>query len=231
MDQGIGRLIAELKQAGKYENTLIIYISDNGAPFPGAKTTLYDVGMELPCIVRMPGRHHPGATQDAMVTWADIAPTILEVAGVRWNRLDMDGRSFRAGLDGEPLHGWDEVYASHTFHSIMMYYPMRVVRTREYKLIVNLASPLTFPNANDLIHSPTWISAGRRPEHVLGLRSIDGFLHRPKFELYDVQHDPDEVHNLADDPAHHAVKDELTAKLKAWQAATKDPWLFKWNYE
>jgi N-sulfoglucosamine sulfohydrolase len=231
MDQGIGHLIEELRQAGKYESTLIIYISDNGAPFPGAKTTLYDVGMELPCIVRTPGRRHPGAIQDGMVTWADIVPTILDVAGVRWNPADMDGHSFRAGLDGTPLRGFDEVYASHTFHSITMYYPMRVVRTARYKLIVNIASPLPFPNANDLIHSPTWIGAEHRSDKMLGLRSIEQFLHRPKFELYDIQTDPDEIHNLADDPAHQAIKSELTVKLKAWQTVTQDPWVYKWNYE
>jgi N-sulfoglucosamine sulfohydrolase len=66
---------------------------------------------------------------------------------------------------------------------------------------------------------------------MLGLRSIEQFLHRPKFELYDIQADPDEIHNLADDPAHQAIKSELTAKLKAWQTATQDPWVYKWNYE
>lgn len=231
LDQGVGKLVEELKQAGKYDSTLIIYISDNGAPFPGAKTTLYEVGMELPCIVRLPGRQHPGAVQDGMVTWADITPTILDVAGVAAKPEDMDGRSFRAGLDGEPLRGWTEVYASHTFHGVTMYYPMRVVRTEQYKLIVNLASELTFPNANDLIHSPTWISAVQRPDKMLGRRSIEQFLHRPRFELYDLTRDPDEIHNLADDPAHQAIKADLTAKLKAWQAATKDPWLHKWSYE
>lgn len=231
MDQGIGRLIEELKATGKYESTLIVYISDNGAPFPGAKTTLYDVGMELPCIVRAPGRRHAGALQDAMVSWADLAPTILDVAGVAWKPEDMDGRSFRAGLDGETLRGWDEVYASHTFHGITMYYPMRVVRTAQYKLIVNFAYPLQFPNANDLIHSPTWIGAERGGTGMLGVRSIEQFLHRPKFELYDVQGDPDEIRNLADDPGHAAVKRQLLEKLKAWQRTTRDPWAHKWSFE
>jgi N-sulfoglucosamine sulfohydrolase len=231
LDQGVGRLLEVLKAAGKYENTLIIYISDNGAAFPGAKTTLYDVGMRLPCLVRAPGRQHPGAVQDAMITWADLTPTILDVAGVTAPKGDFDGRSFRAGLDGARLTGWDEVYASHTFHEITMYYPMRVVRTRQYKLIVNFASELTFPSALDLIKSPTWISASESPGQRLGRRTIAEFLHRPKFELYDLEQDPDEVRNLADQPATQAVKAELLEKLKAFQAATIDPWLRKWSYE
>lgn len=230
LDQGVGRLIEILKAAGRYETTLIIYISDNGAAFPGAKTTLYDVGMRLPCLVRSPGRQHPGAIQSAMVTWADLAPTILEVAGVPAPAGSFDGRSFRAGLDGAALRGWDEVYASHTFHEITMYYPMRVVRTRRYKLIHNLANALTFPSALDLIKSPTWISA-LQAGGKLGRRPMEEFLHRPKFELYDLESDPDEVFNLADEPAQQKLKAELIEKLKAFQAATKDPWLRKWDYE
>lgn len=231
LDQGVGRLIEILKQTGKYESTLIVYISDNGAAFPGAKTTLYEVGMRLPCLVRSPGRQHPGAVQDAMITWADLTPTLLDVAGVPAAGTKFDGRSFRAGLDGAPLSGWDEVFASHTFHEITMYYPMRVVRTRHHKLICNFASELTFPSALDLIKSPTWISASETPGRMLGRRSVEQFLHRPKFELYNLDRDPNEVVNLADDPAQQKLKASLLEKLKTFQAATNDPWFRKWSYE
>ncbi len=231
LDQGIGRLIEILKKSDQYENTIILYISDNGAAFPGAKTTLYDCGMKLPCIVRMPGRARGGVTQDAMITWADIMPTLLDVADVRLENYEMDGRSFRSALDGRRVEDWDEVFASHTFHQITMYYPMRVVRTRDYKLIHNLASGLTFPSARDLIQSPTWISVERSGSGMLGRRSVDQFLHRPKFELYDLRKDPDEIVNLADDPALSEIKAQLISKLKAYQSATRDPWISKWNYE
>ncbi len=231
LDQGIGRLIEILKATGRYESTLIIYITDNGAAFPGAKTTLYDPGMRLPCIVRMPGRKHPGAVQDAMITWADLTPTLLEFAGAKVDPAAFDGRSFRDGLDGAALPGRDEIYASHTSHEITMYYPMRVVRTRRYKLIHNLAHELTFPSALDLIKSPTWISAAESSEKRLGRRSVEQFLRRPKFELYDLERDPEEVVNLADAPAQQKLKAELIEKLKAFQTATKDPWVRKWSYE
>ncbi len=231
LDQGVGRLIAILKETGHYENTLIVYISDNGMAFPGAKTTLYEPGMKLPCIVRSPGRQHPGGTQAAMISWADLTPTLLEVAGVPASPAAFDGRSFRAGLDGGALPGWDEVFASHTFHQVTMYYPMRVVRTRDYKLIHNLAHPLTFPFARDLIESPTWISVVKAGGATFGERKIADFLHRPEFELYDLARDPGELHNLADDPAQQARKQELIARLRAFQAATKDPWMHKWIYE
>jgi N-sulfoglucosamine sulfohydrolase len=231
LDQGVGRLIALLKSAGRYESTLIVYLSDNGAAFPGAKTTLYDPGMRLPLLVRAPGRQRPGSVQSAMVSWADLTPTLLDVAGVPVPASEFDGRSFRAGLDGGELAGWDTVFASHTLHEVTMYYPMRVVRTRRHKLIVNLAHALTYPSALDLLQSPTWISVTKAGGSVFGRRPIEQFLHRPRFELYDLERDPDEIANLADDPAQQAVKFELLARLKAFQAATKDPWLRKWDYE
>jgi N-sulfoglucosamine sulfohydrolase len=231
LDQGVGRLIAILKAAGKYESTLILYLSDNGAAFPGAKTTLYEPGMRLPLLVRAPGRKNPGAMQPAMVTWADITPTLLDVAGAAVPAGEMDGRSFRAGLDGAALNGWDEVYASHSFHEITMYYPMRVVRTRRYKLIHNVASALAFPFALDLIKSPSWISVTQAGGTRFGVRTIAAYRHRPAFELYDLERDPDEVVNLADVAAHRRLRDELIEKLKAFQAATRDPWVRKWSYE
>jgi N-sulfoglucosamine sulfohydrolase len=231
LDQGVGRLIEILKAAGKYDSTLVLYLSDNGAAFPGAKTTLYDPGTRLPFIARAPGRKNPGAVQDAMITWADLAPTLLDVAGVPAEEGAFDGRSFRAGLDGAVLSGWDDVYASHTFHEITMYYPMRAIRTRRYKLLLNLANELTFPSALDLIKSPTWISANESGGRMFGARSIEAFLHRPKYELYDLERDPNEVVNLADNPEHQALKAQLTEKIKAFQTATKDPWVRKWSYE
>jgi N-sulfoglucosamine sulfohydrolase len=165
-----------------------------------------------------------------MITWADLTPTLLDVAGIPARADAFDGGSFRAGLDGGELSGWDEVYASHTFHEITMYYPMRVVRTRRYKLIHNLASELKFPSALDLIKSPTWISVAESGGK-LGKRPLDQFWHRPKFELYDLERDPDEVINVADEAEHQSMKTRLLEKLKTFQAATKDPWVRKWAYE
>lgn len=231
LDQGVGQLIENLKATGKYDNTLIIYISDNGPAFPGAKTTLYDPGIRLPCIIRSPRQPKRGIVQDAMISWVDLAPTILDFVRASPPKEGFDGRSFRPALEGGKLKGWDEVYASHNLHEITMYYPMRMVRTRRYKLIWNIANGLTFPSALDLIESPTWISAEKSGTGKYGRRLITDFLHRPRFELYDLQHDPDEVNNLADDPASQSVKDELIARIKAFESRTRDPWINKWNYE
>ena len=82
VDQGLGRLIQHLKAAGVYENTLIIYMSDHGMAFPGAKTTTYDPGLNSPLIVRSPDVKKRGVVTNAMVSWTDITPTILDFAGI-----------------------------------------------------------------------------------------------------------------------------------------------------
>jgi N-sulfoglucosamine sulfohydrolase len=231
VDQGVGKLLDVLKQAGKYENTVVIYISDNGVAFPGAKTTLYEPGMNLPCIVRQPGQKNKGITCDALVNFADLAPTISDFAGALSGNNSFQGRSFKSVLEQEHPKGWDATYASHTFHEITMYYPMRVVRRRRYKLIWNIAHGLDYPFASDLWAASTWqatINAGRK---YYGKRTVDAYLHRPKFELYDLQNDPDEVKNLADNPQYEKVLEELKAELKAFQKRTNDPWILKWEYE
>ncbi|MBN1845264.1 MAG: sulfatase [Sedimentisphaerales bacterium] len=230
-DRGLAALMRILKDTGRWDDTLVIYISDNGIAFPGAKTTLYEPGMRLPCVVRDPFAAKRPVVTDAMISWADITPTILDFAGAVPEDYVFHGRSFRAVLEQEHPAGWDEVYASHTFHEITMYYPMRVVRTRRHKLIWNIAWGLEYPFASDLHDSATWQAVRRRGEIHYGRRTVDAYLHRPQFELYDLQADPHEINNLASDPAHAGILGALQDKLKAFQKRTQDPWILKWQHE
>jgi N-sulfoglucosamine sulfohydrolase len=230
-DSGLVRLIEILKESGRWDDTMIIYISDNGIAFPGAKTTLYEPGMRLPCVVRNPNARKKGVVTNAMVTWADITPTILDFAGAAVKEVEFHGRSFLSALEEEKPKGWDEIYASHTFHEITMYYPMRVVRTRKYKLIWNIAHGLDYPFSTDLWASKTWQDILKRGDKIYGQRSVEAYIHRPKFELYDLENDPHEIKNLADDPKHAGVLKELKDKIKAFQKRTGDPWILKWEYQ
>jgi N-sulfoglucosamine sulfohydrolase len=230
IDQGLGRLVQVLKEAGKWEETLFIYISDHGVAFPGAKTTVYEPGLRSPCIVRNPYLERRGLESNAMLSWVDLTPTICEFAGVP--PQPFHGRSFLCILGEENPAGWDEVYASHTFHEVTMYYPMRVVRGRRYKLIWNIAHPLPFPFATDLWAAPTWQDRYRLgPDALYGKRTVGAYIQRPRFELYDLEADPHEVRNLAAAPEHAALLAELEARLKLFQERTGDPWRSKWEYE
>ena len=252
VDQGLGRLMAILREAGRLDDTLIILTSDNGIPFPGAKTGLYEDGMRLPLIVRAPGQRHRGGECHAMISWVDFTPTILDFCGVsvpdappvrgvadegapgpraKPQKYTFHGRSWAGLWEQENPAGWDAVLASHTEHEITMYYPMRALRTRRYKLIYNLAHPLPYPFASDLWESATWQAARASGDSHYGRRLTADFLQRPKYELYDLENDPDEIHNLADDPAHAAVLAEMSAKVKVFQEKTGDPWVVKYTHE
>ncbi|WP_461111893.1 sulfatase family protein [Spirosoma jeollabukense] len=231
LDQGVGRLIDYLKDTGQYDNTVIIYLSDNGAPFPGSKTNVYEPGMRLPCIIKLPKPQRPGFVQDAMISWADITPTLLDMAGAQPTGLRQQGRSFKSIIEQDNVAGWDEVYGSHSLHEITMYYPMRVLRERRYKLIVNLAHSLSYPMALDLYQSFTWQDIIQTKQKQFGKRTVAAYLHRPRFELYDLQTDPDEIHNLAAKPAYQAKLTQMQAKLRRFQQQTHDPWIGKWVTE
>lgn len=231
IDQGIGRLLEILEASGKMENTVIIYISDNGIAFPGAKTTLYDPGIRLPLIVRTPWIKTTGVVNNAMVSWSDLTPTILDFAGIDPTTFYFHGRSFKGIVDDEYPEGWDKICASHTFHEITMYYPMRVVQDRRYKLIWNIAWQLPYPFASDLWASSTWQEIYRAGEVHFGKRTIDAFIHRPEFELYDMVQDPDELINLADDLLYSEIFEAMKNEIRNFQLRTRDPWLIMWENE
>jgi N-sulfoglucosamine sulfohydrolase len=230
-DSGLKRLIEILKSSGHWEDTLIIYISDNGIAFPGAKTNLFEPGVRLPCVVRDPRLGHQGATSDVMINYTDLAPSILDYAGVPFEKKDVHGRSFLNGLRNPDVPNRDEVFLSHTFHEVTMYYPVRVVRERQYKLVWNIANGLEFPFASDLYKSETWQAILKSGATHYGKRSINAYIHRAEFELYDLTNDPDEVVNLAADDDHVEILKRMQAKMKQYQKKTKDPWISKWEYE
>ena len=229
LDHGVGLVLQELDAAKKADDTLVIFLSDNGIPFPGAKTTLYDAGVHLPLIVRRPGQK-AGVVTSAMASWTDVAPTALEWAGVK-KPAEVPGRSLLPVLDAEKADGWDTVFASHQFHEVTMYYPMRMVRTRTHKYVLNLAPGLEYPHAADLWGSPTWQGILTRGDKMMGTKEVSAFLRRPREELYDLTSDPHELRNLAADPAHAKTREELRGKLAAWRKQTADPWLIKDRHE
>lgn len=117
------------------------------------------------------------------------------------------------------------IYGSHQFHEITMYYPMRMVRTRDYKLIHNLAHPLPYPFASDLFGSAMWQSLLQSKATMMGKRAVKDFLQRPEFELYDMRNDPEELKNLASDAKHEKTLKTLQTLLQNWRQETMDPWL------
>ena len=231
LDQGIGMILEELKKAGFQDNTLVIFISDNGPPFMNSKTTLFDAGTCLPLIVRCPGLG-PSVNPN-LVSYVDVLPTILEWSvgtAIKDFRLERSGKSFLGILGAtDELPEWDHVFGSHTFHESTNYWPTRYIRTRQYKYHRNIAWRLDFPFANDIYGSLTWedIRNAETSQKKIGERSLKDYFFRPAEQLFDLLEDPNEVRNLASDPKYADILESLRTRLEDWQRRTSDPWLFR----
>jgi N-sulfoglucosamine sulfohydrolase len=229
LDSGVGILLRELRDAGREQDTLVIYLSDNGRPFPGAKDNLYEPGLHMPLIIRSPERDKQGVRNGALVSWIDVPSTMLAWARVsppaRYRYAPLPGRSLLPILDQTDSAGFDRIFATHSFHEINQYYPMRSIRTRSHSYFLNLEPSLAVPVASDVALSPSWKAISGTPGAKLGKRTLEAFTHRPSEELYELKSDPDEVINLVADPAHTAVLADLRKQVEDWRAATHDPWL------
>jgi N-sulfoglucosamine sulfohydrolase len=224
LDDCVGAVLAELDARDLAKDTLVIYTSDHGPPLPFAKTTLYDRGLAVPLVVRWPGETPAGTTSDALLELIDVAPTLLQVAGLR-PRSDMDGTSIAPLLRGGDSSGRPWLYASQTDHQHLPSTPMRSVRTERYRYVYNFHPEREFQV--DALTSPTWLAmvdaAEERPDLA---RRMDAYLRRETEELYDLEADPTEVVNLARDQAHAAELARLRAIVVDEMDALDDPFLF-----
>ncbi|MGH9661259.1 MAG: sulfatase family protein [Bryobacteraceae bacterium] len=225
MDQGIGMMLDALDKSGRSSDTLVIYLSDNGMPFPGAKGSFYDSGLRVPLIVSSPEMKRRGHTSQALVHWPDIAPTVLEWMGVPGPSYPFHGRSLLPILDQENPTGRDEFFFSHTFHEINNYYPFRGIHTRRHKYVRFLYPELGMPLPSDLFKSPTWQGIRARGDQAMGKRRTSAVLHHAAEELYDLEKDPNETTNLIESAP--AVAAGLRERVRQFRRETKDPWFIE----
>lgn len=221
MDTDIGRFMAELESRGMVDNTLVIFLSDNGMPFPRAKATAYDEGIRTPLILSWPAVIRPGTTYDGLVSTLDLAPTLLELAG-GGATAEMQGQSFAAMLRDPTLPGRTYVFAERNWHDTDEH--IRALRSDRYKLILNAYTELPLGVTADLGESPSFRSlAERRRLGTLTEAQAAIFeAPRPRIELYDLETDPWETENLAAADAHWERARELAAVLSAWMEETGD---------
>lgn len=224
LDTGVGMVLEALEASGRADETLVICMSDHGMPFPGAKGSSFDSGHACPLIIAPPDLQDRGITNDALVNWCNIAPTVFEWCGVDAPE-GLPERSLLPILAEEHPQGWDETYFSHTFHEVTNYFPYRVLRNRKFKYVRTLFPELTTPLPSDLWASPTWSAVRRERMRLMGGRPTARFLHREAEELYDIAADPVESTNLIGDPAFLSLADEMRQKVRAFRRRTGDPWI------
>ncbi|MGB9964312.1 sulfatase family protein [Halobacterium hubeiense] len=226
LDPAVGAFRESLADAGLEDETVFVFTTDHGLAMPRAKGTCYDAGLETALLVHQPGVVEGGDVHDDLVSNVDLAPTLLDLAGVD-PPTDVAGRSFADLLrDGTP-HDRERVYGEMTWHD--RYNPVRAVRTDRYKYVRNFSVlPRVFV---PLDVAPT--ASGRA---VLEQFHVE---QRPAEELYDLERDPHERENLASDrapfetaaeagdpdPEYVDVLDRLRSELEEWMEATDDPLL------
>jgi arylsulfatase A-like enzyme len=221
LDSYVGKVLAELERQGVLEQTAIFFITDNGRPFPRCKTSVYDSGIQSPLLVRWPGRVQPGRACDRLTSSVDLAPTLLELAGLTAGP-NFQGRSFARLLSDPAAKIRDHIFAEHNWHDYSAC--ERAVRTTQFKYIRNLWPDLPATPPADAVKGATFQEMRRLRDagRLTPIQATAFVKPRPAEELYDVVTDPQELKNLAGDPRHAEVLAQLRAELDRWQAETQD---------
>jgi len=218
LDRQIGALLQRLEDDGLAEDTIVFYFGDHGRPHVRGKQWLYEGGIHVPLIVRWPGHVKAGKVDDQLVSLIDLAPTSMKSAGIkppdhlqgkdvlgRWNRKRSEIYAARDRCDG-------------TVDRI------RCVRDGRYKLIKNYYPERPYTQFNgykkfrypaltlmQILHEKGELTPAQ--QHFMANK-------RPEYELYDLQNDPHEIDNKADDPDYADVKNKLQTKLEKWVQKT-----------
>jgi N-sulfoglucosamine sulfohydrolase len=212
LDHGVGAVLGALDDEGIADDTLVIFTTDHGVPFPGAKATLSDRGIGVLLIMRGPGGFHGGRVNDALISQIDLFPTICDLTGIGCPP-HLQGRSLLPHVRGETADVNDAIFAELTYHAA--YDPQRAIRTRRHKYVRRFGD-------RDL---PVLANVDDSPTKDLLLEAGWGDLARPREELYDLVLDPGEARNLIGDPAHADVHVLLRDRLDEWMLTTDDPLL------
>lgn len=220
-DHYIGEVERELKQQGVLDQTVIIIISDNGRPFPRSKTRMYDSGIKSPLIVKWPqGISDPGKRSNALISAVDIAPTILEIAGVREGET-FQGKSFLPVISSPDRAFRNYVFAEHNWHDHEAL--ERMVRTKDHVYVLNVRpqgsqNGPADSNASDSYQDLIYL----REKGRLNAAQADVFVApRPYEELF-LPSDRDQLHNVGADPEHREILQILRLTLFQWMDETGD---------
>lgn len=216
MDSEVGKVLSLLDAEKLKENTLVIFTGDNGMPFPGAKGTLYDAGVRIPLIMRWPGHITSGEVRRDVVSLLDIAPTILN-ASASSPLPNLEGQNLLSKSKDHP------VFFERNWHDNLDF--IRGVRSGNDLLIQNYRSELPYVPTLDLAESPSWLAIQdfhlkHRLQPELEQRYFTA--PRPEVELYDINADPNQFHNLAADKTNSVKIQSLQKLLSDWMVSTND---------
>jgi N-sulfoglucosamine sulfohydrolase len=222
-DWQVGQTLALLEKYALTDNTLVIVVSEQGSSFPFGKWTCYDTGLQSAFIARWPGKIEPGTVSDALIEYVDVLPTYIEAAGGTPENV-LDGKSLLPVLKGQTTEHKQYVFGEMTTRGIINgsdYFGIRSIRSAKFKYLWNFTPEVKFQNA--CTNSSIFESWRQKAENDADAADkVRRYEHRPAEELYDVEKDPYEWNNLADDPQYATIKMRMKKRLLAWMKEMGD---------
>lgn len=217
MDSEFGTLLNKIDKFGQRDNTVVVYLSEQGNSLPFAKWTCYDVGVRSAYIVRWPGKIKPGVVSDAIVEYNDITPTFVDIAGAK-PVSEMDGKSILPLLLQKENKGKRYTYSLQTTRGIARgsdFFGIRSVADSKYRYIVNLTPEVPFKNLTTI--DPIFLDWLKVAETDKKAKEITmKYQYRPSIELYDIENDIYCLNNLAEHSAYKKVIKRMDKALKKW---------------
>lgn len=227
LDQQVGALLDILEKAGRADNTLVMFTSEQGAQMPGCKWTNWDKGVHTGMVFRWPGHVKPATRTDALVQYEDVLPTLIEAAGGKVAGNGFDGTSFMKVLEGRADSHRSFAYFMHNNSPEGTPYPIRSVTDGRYHYIRNLKPENLFIEKHLMAGMPlnffwsSWIFQASEDPHASFL--VNRYMIRPTQQFYDLQKDPDELVDLSGQSAFRNTLKKLSGELDKWMKEQGDP--------
>ncbi|TLU99549.1 sulfatase family protein [Dyadobacter luticola] len=229
LDSDVGKVLEDLKKRGLDQNTLVVFIGDNGGALLRGKGTLYDLGIHVPLIIRHPGLIKAGQTSDALVSGIDIAPTFLSVAGLTVPE-EITGISLAPAFTDPQFAGHDHIFAVRGAHGQGLpnnsadFDLGRTIFNKKYKLIYNAIWQIPY-HPVDFAAQPFWLELKQKHAEGALAEPYEKLLfadRRKMFEIYDEEKDPFETNNLTGKPEVKEIEHELKSRLQEWMILNRD---------
>ncbi|WP_422359150.1 sulfatase-like hydrolase/transferase [Reichenbachiella sp.] len=215
MDNQVGEILNQLKEDGLLDETIVIWYTDHGGPLPRQKRLLYESGLQVPAIIRFPNQQFAGKRDDRLVSFVDLAPTMLSIAGIQ-PPDHLQGQAFlgeyAAQQESQYLYAASDRFDENTDR-------VRSVRDKRYKFIQYLMPELpmyadiAYRNQMPIMQELKRLRDADQltPAQALWFRTT-----KPTEELFDLENDPHELNNLAEDPRYADKLGELRMACTQW---------------
>lgn len=224
LDNEVGSVLEVLAESGKLDNTIVMFLGEQGPQLPGGKWTCWYPGVHSAMLARYPSKIKAGGVSHAIVQYEDLLPTFIDIAGGK-PRAELDGISFKKALFGESKRARDYAYGIHNNIPEGHPFPIRSIRNERYALIWNLTPDKPYHEKHYMKEPLSGVWGGwkaaesKDPEAKM---LVDRFVHRPEFEFYDLEKDPWEMHNLAQKSKYQPRIQEMKRLLEAWMEQQGD---------